>query len=592
MLDTGGALAGAVDRQACERERILGGILGAGAALLGLLIVVSPLYGDPGPAALLYGPGVALHLGHLLWLRWPLPGVTASAARSRRVAISHCLTYFVWVTSILALQLGGLRAPAALVYPPLVLMAGLIWSGAAALGMALASTLAGGALVWLEGQGLLTQHGLPMTPLRVLMVLIACVIVTAVMIRHALDIIERTTDEALESEQRHAEQRQKLELELREAQRIEALGRLAGGVAHDFNNLLTVIMGYAALLPRESAEEREAVDAIELASQRARSLTHQLLAFGRRQVLRPEVLELSQAIRELEPLFGRLIHPQIRVDLELADAPCFTRVDRSQLSQVVINLVANARDSMPRGGHLTISTGRDRPRDWQTGVALPKHGVWLSVRDTGFGIDPAVRTRIFEPFFTTKSAGTGTGLGLATVHGIVTQSGGTVEVESEPGQGTRFLVALPSAEAPMDSVARAQREAHLPSPTGQQVLVVDDDVALREVMRGVLDRAGYRVRVADSAARALEQLQGSASPIDLMISDVVMFGMNGLELARCARAQLPHLPVLFVSGHAPELADSMGKLDAGTEFLAKPFGPEELLQKVRQSLAAAKCLWN
>ena len=592
MLEAGGTVAGAVDRQACERERMLGGILAAGAGLLLLLILVSPLFHDPVHSLIVYGPGVALHLGHLLWLRWPSRGGEAVAGRSRRVAISHCLTYFVWVTSILALQLGGLRAPAALVYPPLVLMAGLIWSGAAALGMAFASALAGIALVWLEGHGWLTHQGLPVTPLRLVMVLIACVIITAVMIRHALDIIERTTQEALESEQRHAEQRQQLELELREAQRIEALGRLAGGVAHDFNNLLTVIMGYAALLPRESADDREAVEAIELASQRARALTHQLLAFGRRQVLRPEVLELSDAIRELEPLFGRLIHPQIRVDLELADAPCFTRVDRSQLGQVVINLVANARDSMPRGGHLTISTGRDRPRDWNAGVALPEHGVWLSVRDTGFGIDPAVRTRIFEPFFTTKSAGNGTGLGLATVHGIVTQSGGTVAVESEPGRGTRFLVALPSAEAPQERAASVPREASLPAPGGQQVLVVDDDAPLREVMRGVLDRAGYRVRVADSAARALEQLQGSTSPIDLLVSDVVMFGMNGLELARCARAQLPQLPVWFVSGHAPELADSVGKLEPDAEFLAKPFGPEELLQKVRQTLASAKRRWN
>jgi signal transduction histidine kinase/ActR/RegA family two-component response regulator len=592
MLDAGGTLAGAVDRQACERERMLGGILAAGAGILALLILVSPFFHDPVNSLITYGPGVALHLGHLLWLRWPSRGsFLPRPGRARRVAISHCLTYLLYVTAILAFQLGGLRAPAALVYPPLVLLAGLVWSGAAALGMALASTLAAIALVWLESNGVLTHHGLPVTPLRLLMVLIACVIITAVMIRHALDIIERTTQEALENEQRHAEQRQRLELELREAQRIEALGRLAGGVAHDFNNLLTVIMGYAALLPRESSDEREAVEAIELASQRARALTHQLLAFGRRQVLRPEVLELSAAIRELEPLFGRLIHPQIRVDLELADAPCFTRVDRSQLGQVVINLVANARDSMPRGGQLTIATGRDQPRDWNGGVALPEHGVWLSVRDTGFGIDPAVRTRIFEPFFTTKTAGNGTGLGLATVHGIVTQSGGTVAVESEPGRGTRFLVALPSAEAPEEAAARAPREASLPAPAGQQVLVVDDDAPLREVMRGVLDRAGYRVRVADSGARALEQLQGDASPIDLLVSDVVMFGMNGVELARCARAQLPHLPVLFVSGHAPELADS-AKLELGTEFLAKPFGPEELLQKVRQTLASAKRRWN
>ncbi|MEY4550478.1 MAG: hypothetical protein RL685_6673 [Pseudomonadota bacterium] len=583
MQEAGPIATGETSRQSRERERVLGGILWAGALLLSGLIVLSPVYDKLDTALYSYGPGVALHLGHLWWLRRQTGGRSAPV---RRVAISHCLSYLCWVTAVLALQVGGLRAPAAAVYPPLVLMAGLVWSGPAALAMALSCSVAGALLVWLEAAGQLPP-GEIVTPLRLLTVLITCLLVTAVMIRYALQIIERTTTEALASEQQHAEQRRKLEDELREAQRIEALGRLAGGIAHDFNNLLTVIMGYAGMLPRESSEVCEAADAIELASQRARTLTHQLLAFGRRQVLRPEVLDLSQVLLELESLARGLLSEEIRLELALATEPCLARVDRSQLGQVVINLVANARDAMSQGGLLTLSTGLGKPPDYAGETQLPEHDVWLAVRDTGSGIRDELRSRIFEPFFTTKAPASGTGLGLATVHGIVTQSGGLVVVESTPGRGTRFVVSLPRAPEGARAPSPSSSSALASAPSSRNVLVVDDDAALRDVMQGVLSKAGYRVCMCADASSALARLTAQAGDFDLLISDVVMFGTGGPELARQARARLPDLPVLFVSGHAPELVDQRGAFDAGTEFLAKPFGAEELLKKVAETLANA-----
>jgi len=545
--------------------------------VLGSLVLCSPLLGNVESALLTYVPGLVLHLLHLLWLR---------TGPSRAVAISHCLTYFVWMTSVLAFQLGGLRAPAALVYPPLVLMAGLVWSGPAAIGLAISSCGAGAALVWLEGRGLLPAGDAPLTPLRLLLVLTACVIVTAVMIRYALEIIRHTTREALASEQRHAEQRRRLELDLREAQRVEGLGRLAGGVAHDFNNLLTVIMGYTAMLPRATRADAEAAEAIELAAERARTLTQQLLAFGRRQILRPEVLDLSEALRELQPLISPLLNTDIVLELGLADTPCITEVDRSQLGQVVINLITNAKDSMPEGGTLSLETGVGVPADYTGEAELPNQNVWLSVRDTGSGIDQDLVSRIFEPFFTTKAPSRGTGLGLATVHGIVTQSGGVVAVESSKGGGSRFVISLPASSKPLavPQGRQARRTNHSPA-LATRIFVVDDDAALLGIMRRVLENAGYDVSAAEGAAPALQQMQRADKPFDLLVSDVVMSGMNGPELAREARQLFPELRVLFVSGHAPELVDCNGGFDPVLEFLAKPFGPKELLAKVRQRLA-------
>jgi signal transduction histidine kinase/ActR/RegA family two-component response regulator len=561
------------DPRVCQQERTLHGILLAGAWLLAALLALSPLYGDPRRAAVTYGPGVVLHVAHLLWLR---------GGNRRTVAISHCLSYFVWITAIFVFQFGGLRAPAALVYPPLVLMAGLVWSGQAALVMALLSCGAGAALVWLEARGWLERTDFAISQVQLLLVMAACLWITAVMLRYALIEIQRATAEALESEKRHAEQRQQLERELREAQRIEALGRLAGGVAHDFNNLLTIIISYAGLLQRTSNVEHEAIDAIELAAQRARTLTRQLLAFGRRQILRPEVLDLSEALRELLPLIVRLLTEDLQLDLALAGEPCFARVDKAQLSQVVINLVANAKDSMPSGGTVTLATGQGLPEGWSGDTELPERNVWLSVSDTGAGMSPMVRSRIFEPFFTTKSPHNGTGLGLATVQGIVAQSGGVVGVESAPGRGTRFVVSLPLA-VPEAPAAKASRTPKAPSGAGLHILVVDDDAALLRVMQKILEAAGYKISVANSIGHALEQIAGPES-VSLMVSDVVMPGMSGPELARRARQVLPSLRVLFVSGHARDLVDQQGGFDPNTEFLAKPFGANELVDKVKKAL--------
>ena len=383
--------------------------------------------------------------------------------------------------------------------------------------------------------------------------------------------------------------RRSLEEQLRQAQRMEAVGQLAGGIAHDFNNLITAITGYASLLQDglEPGDPRRAeVVEIEKAANRAASLTQQLLAYGRRQFLRPEVLDPGKVIHDAERLLARLLREDIEIETRIAPDLGLVVVDRGQLEQVIINLTVNARDAMPRGGRLVISASNLAAESDQApaGIDIAAGGaVLIEVADTGVGMDEATRLRAFEPFFTTKEVGKGTGLGLSTVYGIVRQSGGEVWIRSEVGRGTVVSVCLPrtnqkTLEATPSSVA--------PVVNGSEtILVVEDEPALIGMTRGLLERHGYRVLVASSAAEARRILADRDAKVDLLLSDVVMPGGSGVDLAAWARNRNPGLPVLFMTGYADEDTWRQGAdLARAVAVLPKPFKPEQLVAQVRAAL--------
>lgn len=397
---------------------------------------------------------------------------------------------------------------------------------------------------------------------------------------YCVDVTERRrAEEALAASQE----------QLRSSQKLEAIGRLAGGIAHDFNNLLTVINGYSELLlmrlPEGSPLAPE-LGEIKRSGERAATLTHQLLAFSRRQVLQPRVLDLNHAVTELERMLRRLIGEDIDLETRLAPDLGLTRADPAQLEQVLLNLVVNAADSMPNGGRLTVETinvERDAARLDEADRGSCSDCVMLVVSDEGCGMDPETRERIFEPFFTTKT-GKGTGLGLATVYGIVKQSGGSIEVESAPGKGSTFRVFLPRV---VDEPASPPDEA-TPAPArrggDETVLVVEDDPALRGLVREVLESAGYRVLEAADGEAAIAAAARFRDPIHLAITDLVMPRMGGTELAaRLSRAR-PDLRLLYTSGYAERAAVHAGSVREGAHYLAKPFTPALLLERVREAL--------
>jgi len=387
--------------------------------------------------------------------------------------------------------------------------------------------------------------------------------------------------------------RKKLEEQLRQAQKMEAVGKLAGGVAHDFNNLLTAIGGYAesllTTLPSDGVAYQDALE-ITRAASRAASLTRQLLAYSRQQILSPSVIDLQLVVDQLGGMLRRLIGEDIRLITRHAAGETFVRVDRGQIEQVVLNLVLNARDAMPQGGALTVAT---MPVELDeayvrahVGMTAGPH-VCLLVQDTGSGMDAAVRSRAFDPFFTTKEPGKGTGLGLSTVYGIVKQSGGSVWLESTPGAGTTVRVYLPRVQerpeeervAPLGSAAPVQ---------GATVLVVEDEQLVRDLVCRTLRRAGYTVLMAEHGDEALAISRTHVGPIDLVVTDVVMPRMNGSELAGRLLLERPGLRVLFVSGYPSEALDLRGSLEQGTEYLQKPFTPAVLLDRVRGLLTTER----
>lgn len=397
-----------------------------------------------------------------------------------------------------------------------------------------------------------------------------------------------TISRDISDELRVAKEREVLEEQLQRTQRIEAVGQLAGGLAHDFNNLLTIVLGFANVLgdqlPAGDALQKD-VAQIQGAAQRASQLTRQLLAFSRKQVLNPVLLDPAAVIHGLRPMLSRLVGESIEVSLNCDPQASAITFDPSQLELILVNLVINARDAMPNGGRVTIDLA-DVDLDEQfcrTHLAVePGRYVRLSVTDTGVGIDEATKKRIFEPFFTTKARDKGTGLGLATVFGIVKQSGGSVWVYSEPGLGASFKIFLPASRTAKP--AQSSRAPNKTIPAGRErVLVVEDEPGVRVLVETVLNKAGYSVHSAAHPAEALQYANPGES-IDILITDVVMPGMNGVALARELCKSRPHLRVLFMSGFADDAIEHHGALSDGQAFLQKPFTRLELAQKVRDVL--------
>ena len=382
-----------------------------------------------------------------------------------------------------------------------------------------------------------------------------------------------------------------LEAQLRQAQRMESIGRLAGGVAHDFNNLLSVILSYTGFaltrLPKGQALHDDLLE-VQLAGERAAALTRQLLAFSRKQVLKPVVLELGQVLAEMDKLLRRTLGEDIELVLAQAPALALVKADPGQLEQVLLNLAINARDAMPGGGRLTITTANvdlDAAHvERHVGAQLGPH-VMLAVSDTGVGMDEQTQSRIFEPFFTTKEPGKGTGLGLSTVHGIVQQSGGSITVTSTPGQGSSFQIYLPRHGSGERLVERRVANPEVPATHSETILVVEDEAALLAVARKILEGAGYQVLPARGADEALATSASFTGRIHLLLTDVVMPGRGGMALALALAAARPALEVLYMSGYSDEAMLPAGVVATGTHFLAKPFTPEELLRKVAAVLA-------
>jgi two-component system cell cycle sensor histidine kinase/response regulator CckA len=383
-------------------------------------------------------------------------------------------------------------------------------------------------------------------------------------------------------------ERKVLEKQLRQAQKMEAIGQLTGGIAHDFNNLLSVIMGYCEILenqlPPHNPLQKEC-EQIKKAGERAASLTRQLLAFSRQQILEPRVIDLNAAVIEMEIMLRRLIGSDIDFSTVLEPSLGSVKADRGQIEQVIMNLAVNARDAMPKGGRLTIETANvelDEEYVRRHSGQLPGSYVVLSVSDTGIGMNAEIQARIFDPFFTTKGLGKGTGLGLSTVYGVVRQSGGHIWVYSEPGHGTTFKIYLPRVEEPVTLEKPSTGEAR-PLGGAETILLVEDEEALRVLTRRFLTESGYTVLEAEHPDIAIQFARQHSGPIHLLLTDVVLPGMNGPALVETVTQLRPHLRVLYMSGYTGFTHREL--LDFDATLLAKPFTRESLLRKLHEVLA-------
>jgi two-component system cell cycle sensor histidine kinase/response regulator CckA len=385
---------------------------------------------------------------------------------------------------------------------------------------------------------------------------------------------------------RDVTERKDLEKQLVLSQKLEAIGKLSGGIAHDFNNLLNVILGYSGELQKHIPPDdpyREAVDEIQNAGKRAATLTQQLLAFSRKQVFESQILDLTQIVSEAAKMLERLIGEDI--ELEIAPTPKIgsVKADRCQIERVILNLAVNAREAMPEGGKVSIELAEaelDETSPTVHACTAPGPYIMLSVKDTGCGMDAELQSHIFEPFFTTK--GQGTGLGLATVYGVVKQSGGYISVDSAPGKGTTFKVYLPRV---LDSVEKTQAidPAAKILPAHWTVLLVEDERALRKLTRNMLLEMGHMVLEAEDASHAIEIAKQTDSPIDLLLTDVIMPGMSGWALAETLSPQHPEMRILYMSGYPDGVIEKRGNTRAGISILRKPFTQDELIQRIEDA---------
>ena len=379
----------------------------------------------------------------------------------------------------------------------------------------------------------------------------------------------------------------KSEAQLFQAQKMEAVGLLAGGVAHDFNNLLTVIAGYAETLLDDSAippAAKDELSQISKAAEQAATLTRQLLAVSRRQVLKPEVLDLNLIISDLEKILRRLVGEDIVLRVQLSARPALIKADPGQVEQVILNLVVNARDAIVSGGRISIESSHvELSEPGQS----PRATVLLTVKDTGQGMDEVTRARIFEPFFTTKERGRGTGLGLATVYGIVEQSGGSISVQSQAGSGSTFKVYLPATREQLSEQPPPRAPSVLPLGLPVSILLVEDEEMVRSVARRVLEQHGMRVVEAENASQALALFRARSTEFDVVVSDVVMPGMSGPAMVEELLLLEPNLKVLYISGYTNNALVHQSVTERGFVFLQKPFAPLELVRHVRQLAALA-----
>jgi CheY-like chemotaxis protein len=384
-----------------------------------------------------------------------------------------------------------------------------------------------------------------------------------------------------------------LENQFRQAQKMEAVGRLAGGVAHDFNNLLTVISGYTEVL-LENTEPQDAlypkIQAIHQATERATSVTRQLLAFSRKQMLELKVVDVNGIVSEMERLLKPLIGENIELETKLARDLGHTRADAGQIEQVIMNLVVNSKDAMEDGGKITIETSnadiRKEELSREHSYIQPGPYVVLAVKDNGHGMDRETQARIFEPFFTTKEKGKGTGLGLSTVYGIVKQSGGYILVDSQSYQGTTFKIYLPRVEEAAE-VTGCVKSKHVAKGGSETILLVEDEESVRQLVRETLEAQGYKIFEAENGDQAL-RIAGTHSEIDMLITDVVMPGMSGRELSARLCASHPHTKLLYLSGYTEDAIVHEGVLEPGTAFLQKPFTLQNLARKVREVLGSGR----
>jgi nitrogen-specific signal transduction histidine kinase/CheY-like chemotaxis protein len=381
-------------------------------------------------------------------------------------------------------------------------------------------------------------------------------------------------------------QQKTLETELRQAQRMETVGQLAGGIAHDFNNLLTAIIGRTEFLAHAEnldASQREDVEEIRLAGTRAASLTRQLLAFSRKQVLTPRVVDLNGVIRDMEPMLRRLIGEDIVVRIVLDEELGHITADRGQVEQVLLNLCVNARDAMPDGGALSIKTANVSALDLSPTPDAPSRDlVMLFVSDTGHGMDEETRAHIFEPFFTTKPEGKGTGLGLSTVYGIVKQSGAAITVDSGIGRGTSFRILFPRTDAELSAPQLIPRSRE----GTETLLLVEDERSVRELADRILSDRGYKVTPCSDGKEALRAFASAPGEIDIVVTDLIMPGMSGRELVQALRQIRPGVAALYVSGYTEDEIIRRGLHDPNVAFLQKPFTADELTNKVRAVLDA------
>jgi two-component system cell cycle sensor histidine kinase/response regulator CckA len=553
-----GTGAGVLGEEAREKTDTFRIVVRAGSVVATAALLVSVVL-QPGALASHF-PYAVVVLDHLIAL-------AVLRARGTRAAVAvFAVLYFIGVAGALYLG-GGAGSPTASVLLPLVLLVGLTWNGWAALVVAAAGSLLVLVFSLLESRGVLPGFQVDDNPLRLWMVTTASLVVTAAILSVALATIRRSRARAADSERAALA----MQAALTRSRRLEAIGRLAAGVAHDFNNVLTVILSEASGITAEAPPAvGDKARAIESAGNRAASLTRQLLAFARRQVLEPQVVDLNAVVRELGSLLGRMVGGRFTVVQQLGAGLPPISVDRSQLEQVVMNLVANAGDAMAGrdGGQVTIRTG---------GGPV---GVWLAVEDQGGGIDPAVADRIFEPFFTTKGRGKGSGLGLATVQGIVVQSGGEIAVRSVPGQGSVFTVTFPAARAALPAAAPPVEGPARSAGGRALVLLCDDDDLVRAATRAVLESGRHEVHEVRGPAELMPLAERLQRAPDLLLTDVIMPSEPGPELARRLRARFPGVRVLFMSGYSDDQIAREGVIAPGVHLIRKPFNRAELLHKV------------